>query len=359
MFDGLGGGGRERRFVQLVKGLNEAGYKDLYLINTRDIVDYKEIRDYDIHIEFMDRRKPSFYFSLIKRLNELRPDVVQPWIDVNAAHLDIAYWFCKKKPLYISSFIADCNYFKHPLWSKVAMRIAYWLSSYVISNSKAGLDSYKVYGKKRVCIHNGFDFDRLKVKYNPNLKQELGIQTKFVVAMIARMQENKDFPMYINAAKKILSNRDDVLFLAVGSGDMEQVWRNEVPKDLENKIVFTGRRNDVDDILHITDISVLCSNVSAHGEGISNTILESMASGVPVVATIGGGTAEIIDDEKTGFLVSPKDVNMLAGRITELLDSESLRDDMGKAAKDKIRKYFSLEYSTCQYVELYRKIQKA
>ena len=48
MFDGLGRGGRERRFVQLVKGLNEAGYKDLYLINTRDIIEYKEILDYDI-----------------------------------------------------------------------------------------------------------------------------------------------------------------------------------------------------------------------------------------------------------------------------------------------------------------------
>ena len=85
MFDGLGRGGRERRFVQLVKGLNEAGYKDLFLINTRDIIEYKEIFDYDIHIEFMNRRKKSFIFSLIKRINEIKPDVIQPWIDVNAA----------------------------------------------------------------------------------------------------------------------------------------------------------------------------------------------------------------------------------------------------------------------------------
>lgn len=358
MFDGLGRGGRERRFVQLVKGLNEEGYKDLYFINTRDIIEYKEILGYDIHVEFIDRHKKGFYKELIHRINEIRPDVVQPWIDVNAAHLDIAYFFLKKKPVYISSFIADCNYFKHPLWSKVAMRISYWLSRYVISNSEAGLDSYGVKGKKRMCIHNGFDFDRLKRLKNTSVKEELAIQTKFVVSMVARMKVNKDFSMYIRAAKKILSRRDDVTFLAVGTGPLEEQWRNEVPLELRDRIVFTGRRDDVDDVLHITDVSVLCSNSDVHGEGVSNSILESMASGVPVVATIGGGTAEIVLNKKTGFLVFPKDDSALAEKIEMLLDSDNLREKMGKASYERIKSYFSLEYSTNQYIKLYNALKK-
>ena len=358
MFDGLGRGGRERRFVQLVKGLNEAGYNDLYLINTRDIIEYSEILDYDIHVEYMDRHNKGFYFSLIKRINDIKPDVIQPWIDVNAAHLDIVYWFLKKKPVYISSFIADCNYFKHSLWSKIAMRISYWLSRYVISNSEAGLDSYGVKGKKRVCIHNGFDFGRLKGIGQTNIKRDLGIQTKFVVSMIARMQNNKDFSMYIRAAKKILAIRDDITFLAVGGGPMESVWKKEVPKDLASRIIFTGRRNDIDEILHLTNVSVLCSNPDTHGEGISNSILESMASGVPVIATIGGGTAEIVDDEVTGYLLMPKDVDGLSEKITHLLDEEILRDKMGKASRDKILKYYSLEKMTEQYIKLYKTLEK-
>ena len=358
MFDGLGRGGRERRFVQLVKGLNEAGYKDLYFINTRDIIEYKEILGYDIHVEFIDRHKKGFYKKLIHRINEIRPDVVQPWIDVNAAHLDIVYFFLKKKPVYISSFIADCNYFKHPLWSKVAMRISYWLSRYVISNSEAGLDSYGVKGKKRVCIHNGFDFDRLENIRNKDIKEELAISTKCVVSMIARMQQNKDFSMYIKAAEKILTIRNDVTFLAVGGGPMEKVWRQEVPTKLKNKIIFTGRRDDVDEILNVTDICVLCSNADVHGEGVSNTILESMAFGLPVIATDGGGTGEIVENNSTGFLIKPKDVKGLVERIIQLLDDVELRKNMGQASAERIGKYFSLEYSTRQYIDLYKSIEK-
>ena len=359
MFDGLGRGGRERRFVQLVKGLNEAGYKDLYLINTRDIIEYKEILDYDIHIEFMDRHKKSFFMKLIRRINMIQPDVIQPWIDVNAAHLDIAYCFFKHKPVYISSFIADCNYFKHSLWSKIAMRISYWLSRYVISNSEAGLDSYGVKGKKRVCIHNGFDFGRLKGIGQTDIKRSLGVQTRFVVSMIARMQNNKDFSTYIKAAKKILEVRDDVTFLAVGNGPMEAVWKQEVSTDLSSFIIFTGQRDDVDEILHITDISVLCSNPDTHGEGISNSILESMASGVPVIATTGGGTAEIVDNELTGFLIEPRDVADLSKKITRLLNEANLRKKMGIASRDKIEKKYSLEYMTKQYIKLYKTVDKS
>lgn len=355
LFDGLARGGRERRFVQLIKGLNKRGYYDLYLINTRNIIEYKEIFNYNIHIEFIDRHKRDFLKSLIERINEISPDIVQPWIDVSAAHLDLVYFFLKRRPIYISSFIADCNYSRHSILSKIVMRIAYWLSDYVISNSEAGLDNYKVKGHKRVCIHNGFDFDRLKnVGLNSNIKKELGITTRYIVSMIARMQNNKDFSMYIYAAINILQKRRDVTFLAVGSGPMEEKWRKEVPSQFKNKIIFTGRRDDVDEILNVTDVSVLCSNAQIHGEGISNTILESMASGVPVIATIGGGTIEIVD-ETTGFLILPKDINDLEEKINLLLDNSDLRENMGKASEYKIKKYFSLEYTTSQYINLYNK----
>lgn len=357
MFDGLGRGGRERRFTQLVKGLNKAGFTDLYLINTRDIIDYQEINNYSINIEFIDRRKNNFYYHLIKRINEIKPDIVQPWIDVNAAHLDLIYLFLKKRPIYICSFIADCNYFKHPLWSKIAMRIAYWLSPYVISNSEAGLDSYKVSNRKRVCIHNGFDFDRLNYLKKKDIKAELNIKTKFVVSMIARMKENKDFSMYINAAKEILKQREDVTFLAVGTGPLEPHWKNEVPTDLKNKIIFTGKRDDVDNILYYTDISVLCTNSEKHGEGISNTILESMASSVPVIATKGGGTAEIVENGKTGILVNPKDYKTLSTVIISLLDDDVKRKNMGHASRERIKKHFSLENTTKQYIELYNSLK--
>lgn len=353
MFDGLGRGGRERRFVQLVKGLNEAGYSDLFLINTRDIVEYKEIFDYKINIDFIDRKKIKGYLSIIKRINEIKPDIIQAWTDVNAAILNIAFPFIKKKPIFISSFIADCNYKKHPLWSKIAMRISYYMSTYIVSNSLAGFESYHVTGKKCRCIYNGFDFERLNLTVPLDIKKELNIKTQYVVSMIARMKDNKDFSMYIRAAHAILSKRNDITFLAVGSGPMEEKWKNEVNPKFKNKIIFTGQRNDVDNILRITNLSILCTNTDTHGEGISNTILESMAFGIPVIATKGGGTAEIIKDGDTGIIIPPKDSNSLSQVILKLLDNEPLRKEMGKAAQARIVESFSLKSMTQQYINMY------
>ena len=138
---------------------------------------------------------------------------------------------------------------------------------------------------------------------------------------------------------------------------MESAWKKEVPVNLTSHIVFTGRRDDVDEILHISDISVLCSNPETHGEGISNSILESMASGVPVIATIGGGTAEIVDNNVTGYLIKPKDIDDLSKKIVYLLENEKLRHKMGKSSRDKIEKYYSLEYMTEQYVNLYKTVE--
>lgn len=353
MFDGLGRGGRERRFVQLIKGLNKAGFTDLFLINTRNIIEYQDISNYDIQIEYINRKTIKGILSIINQINEIKPDIIQPWTDVNAAILNIAYPFLKKRPTYISSFIADCNYSKHPLWSKIAMRIAYYLSTYIVSNSLAGFNSYKVKGKKCYCIYNGFDFDRLKSVPNENLKHELNIKTQYTISMIARMKNNKDFSMYIKAADIILKQRNDITFLAVGTGPMEQEWEKEVPDQFKDKIIFTGQRNDVDDILRITDISVLCTNSEIHGEGISNTILESMAFGIPVIATIGGGTAEIIKDKETGILIPPKDYEALSHEILNLLDNTMQRERMGKAAQKRIIEKFSLESMTHQYINIY------
>ena len=353
MFDGLGRGGRERRFAQLVKGLNRAGFTDLFLINTRNIIEYNEILNYNIHIEFIDRKINGGFFPILKRINEIKPDIIQPWTDINAAILDIAYPFLKKRPIYISSFIADCNYNKHPLWSKIAMRIAYYLSTYIVSNSWAGFNNYKVKGKKCYCIHNGFDFDRLKTKPNESIKNELNIKTRYTISMIARMKDNKDFSMYIKAAHSILKQRNDITFLAVGSGPMEQEWKKEVPEQFKDKIIFTGQRNDVDDILRITDISILCTNSETHGEGISNTILESMAFGIPVIATIGGGTAEIVKDKETGILIPPKDYKALSHEILYLLDNETQRKQLSEAAQKRAIIDFSLESMTLQYIFIY------
>ena len=104
-------------------------------------------------------------------------------------------------------------------------------------------------------------------------------------------------------------------------------------------MVFTGYRNDVPDILQELAVSVLPSL----SEGLSNAVLESMAAGVPVVATEVGGTPEIVEDGVTGVLVPPEDASSLARAVERLLEDSDLSTRLAESGRRFVTREFSLE----------------
>jgi glycosyltransferase involved in cell wall biosynthesis len=100
------------------------------------------------------------------------------------------------------------------------------------------------------------------------------------------------------------------------------------------------------------DVCVL----STFTEGISNSILEYMALGKPVVATTGGGTLEIVDDNKTGFLIGPVDPIEFSEKIELLLNNDTLRTAMGEAGKNRVHANFSIDRMVQQFVLNYEKL---
>jgi glycosyltransferase involved in cell wall biosynthesis len=88
----------------------------------------------------------------------------------------------------------------------------------------------------------------------------------------------------------------------------------------------------VESYINVMDVCVLATFT----EGISNSVMEYMALGKPVVATEGGGTGELVRSGETGFLVKPSDPGMMAGKIEELISDEELRKRMGEMGKDRI-----------------------
>ncbi len=97
-------------------------------------------------------------------------------------------------------------------------------------------------------------------------------------------------------------------FLFVGDGpNRKRLKERAVSLAIQDYVIFTGFTHDIPTILANTDISVLMTNAQVITEGISNSLLESMAMGVPVVASRGGGTEEVVDHGVNGFLVDPYD----------------------------------------------------
>jgi glycosyltransferase involved in cell wall biosynthesis len=89
---------------------------------------------------------------------------------------------------------------------------------------------------------------------------------------------------------------------------------------------------------------------------MSNTILEAMASSIPIVATAVGGNAEIVVDGESGLLVQPSDSESLANAVLKLLEDERLRQKMGELGCQRVKEHFSLEAMTRNYTRFYLEV---
>ena len=130
---------------------------------------------------------------------------------------------------------------------------------------------------------------------------------------------------------------------------MTDLERRARELNLAGTVIFAGQRTDVPQIMREIDISVLPSL----SESFSNTLLESMANGVPVVATNVGGNPEIVTDGVNGILVPSKDPAALSRAIAQLLDCPELARRLGEAARAKVVKDFSVDSLLRRTEELY------
>lgn len=355
ILDSFGGGGKERRCLQVIQGLNRQGYDDIQVVIINNDVAYKELYETTAKIEIIDRKNKRLSpiqtaNALYALLKDFHPNIVQAWGLMSAGFVLIVKPFLKFKCM--ASYVADCNSPHGLKW--VINKFCNHACIKIISNSKAGIKAYGTPASKAVVIYNGFNESRYNNRIDKvEKKKELGISTKYVVAMVAVFRGDKDWQCYIDAAKKTIAKRQDITFLAVGGGPQWDYYNTQI-KDREHKYIkMMGRRDDVDEIFQTCDLSVLTSN---HGEGVSNSIMESMAWGVPVIATNNGGTPEIIEDRVNGRLIDVQTPECVSALITNLIDHPDMLKKIGEKASQTVTDKFLLQRMSAEYVELYNKI---
>jgi glycosyltransferase involved in cell wall biosynthesis len=355
--DMLWGGGRERRIVQLLSGLNEAGYNDVHLVLLDERIDYPQVFDLKVSITKIVRSSNtdiSVFSKLYKIIKDLQPDIINSW-----SFMSTFYAAPIAKILGVScvgSFIVDCNNPKLFSLNYFAKLVGFKLCSKIISNSNAGHLSYKTPKKKQEVIYNGFDKKRMhNLKAQSEFFSEFGISPfTRIISMAARFDNQKDFNTFIKSCQFLRKTRQDFVAFCIGQGDLLEETKSELNEKDREYIKFTGFRNDIESFTVNSEIGVLCTNPYHHGEGISNSILEYMAFAKPVIATKGGGTREIIEDNKNGFLIEPFDDKMLAAKINILLDDSELYLIMSVNAKDTVNKKFDLKRMTDHFIRIYK-----
>jgi glycosyltransferase involved in cell wall biosynthesis len=223
-------------------------------------------------------------------------------------------------------------------------------SDYRVANSYAGLWSRGFSEKEsnNVVIYNGFDFVRVEyMTIKESSCRHLRDSKAKTVGMVAEFNRFKDYATFIHAARKISKRRKDVVFVAVGDGETLETSK-QLAAEAE-AIQFLGKRKDIIQLVETFDIGVL----STFTEGFSNSIMEYMALGKPVVATNGGGTQELVVDGETGFLVPPANPDALAVKIEYLLDNSDIARHMGRAGEERLRREFSITKMVEETVKLY------
>lgn len=355
--DAFSAGGKERRLVELMKELKLRPDIEFELVVMSKNIQYTEVFNLNITIHYLVRKTKkdiSIFHKIYKLCKSYKPDIVHCWDSMTAVYLAPISKLLHIK--FVNGMVVDApqktNVFNRN-WFRA--RLTFPFSNIIIGNSMAGLQAYKAPQRKSICIHNGFNFNRTKNIIDRNvLRSELDINTRYVVGMVASFSIYKDYQTYFSAAKLLLKQRNDITFLAIGTDTDSDACKALTEGQYRNNFRLLGKKTGIESFISMMDICVL----STFTEGISNSILEYMSIGKPVIATEGGGTSEIVEDKRTGFLIQVSNPDELAEKMEILLNDEKLRENMGLAGQKRVRDFFSIDRMVNDFIANYSALIK-
>jgi glycosyltransferase involved in cell wall biosynthesis len=203
-------------------------------------------------------------------------------------------------------------------------------------------------------IPSGIDFSPFReVTSRDFLRQEFSFaKDDYLVGIVAALEDHKGHTYLIQASKILREQAPKIKVIVVGTGSLQMELDRQV-RDLgvDDIVFFLGFREDVPRILASLDLFVL----SSHLEGLGTSLLDAMASRLPVVATETGGIPEVVINQKTGLLVPPRDPAALAQAVLTLYRDRELSARMASRGFELVHEKFSAEGMAWKIIDLYEK----
>jgi len=244
-----------------------------------------------------------------------------------------------------------------PLRRRLFRRIVYGMVDAVFTVSEELRDYHTrqawISPERIRVICNGVDTHRFAPdpRARGMTRKQLGVpEDAFVFGSVGRLVAIKDHRTLLRAGEVLQRRGRSIHILLVGSGPELDRLQKDVSHspELQGRVHFAGTSHDVPNLLNAMDAFVLPSIC----EGMSNTLLEAMASGLPVLATRVGGNPEVLKEDG-GWLFAPGDTDTLAARLEELATDHKLCRQVGDAGRLRVVQHFSLERMAEQYRSLY------
>ena len=361
----LGIGGAEMMLLRLLKVLDTKKYEISVITLKSGGALEKEFEDLGIPLNSAEMNSVAGTIrgvSKVKRLlNKIQPDIVFCWmyhanlvggLAAKRSGIKKIYWNIRNSGLK--------QMWKAPITSaviKIGALLSGNIPDLIIINSNQARENHIRMGfeetKMRV-IHNGIDPDIFQPDEEARriIREELNTRSsELLIGMAARFHPQKDHKTFIEAASLIRNRIPESRFALCGKGldDSNKELAGWITDfDLKGKVSLLGERRDMPQIMSAFDLLILSS---AYGESFPNVLAEAMSCEVPCVATDVGGSAFIVG--ATGSIVPPKEPVALADAAVQLLSNNKLRKKLGKEARTRIKKEFSIEKISKDYEKLF------
>jgi len=210
---------------------------------------------------------------------------------------------------------------------------------------------------KIIVIHNGVNTDKFTLKKDFTLRQELSIpKDEILIGMVGRVNKIKGQSFFIDVAKRLLQDYNNVSFVLVGDAFkgkeylMEDLLKESKDPLLKGKLHIKGFTRDTVSVYNNLDIFVL---PSIKPDSLPTVVLEAMSCSLPIVANVTGGVSEMVEDNKNGFLIYNIDVNTMVEKLRSLIENKGLRDSFGKRSRAIIEEDFAVSTFHKKINEIY------
>jgi len=363
LIDSFNQGGSERQALQLTRLLVESGRFKVHLAclspegALRDSINdlgLGEIPSFPLN-SFTDRNAVRRLRRFVRWLKASRIDILHTH-DFYTNIFGMAGGGLARLPVRVASMRETAG--MRSAAQKQVQRIAYSLAHHVVANSNAVREKLigdGVAPQKVSVIYNGLDVRRLATTLSRAESLSMfGLPERRFITIVANMRHDvKDYPMFLRSARRVKEAVPAAAFLLAGEGELSESLRG-LAGDLgiRESTFFLGRCEKVAELLAVSEICVL----SSKAEGFSNSILEYMAAGRPVVVTEVGGAREVVAEGETGYLVPSSDDAMMAERLIALLGDPERARAMGAKGKRVVEEKFSCAAQLARTESLYDRL---
>jgi sugar transferase (PEP-CTERM/EpsH1 system associated) len=366
VLDNLGKGGLENGLANLIENLDPGRYEHVVCAVRRLGPNADRVQAAGARVMCLEKPPGrQFQAGILKRaIREVNPDVVHSrnWSAIEAVLA--GRWAGCRAVIHGEHGLEADTSAQEPWRRRGFRRLAFELAHRVLSVSgqlrelhakRTGFPASRI-----TVIHNGVDSER----YRPDdavrarVRAEFGIpEGQFCIGCVGNLSPAKDYLTALKGIDAFDASGCDWRMIVIGEGSERsrlEEYVNAHPQ-WRDRLTFLGLSHRVPEFLAAVDAYLLSSVI----EGISNSLLEAMASGLPVVATAVGGNPEVVIDGKSGFLFPVGDFNSLAKSLHDLQQDSRLRLMLGRQARRRVREEFSIGAMVRQYQEVYEDLTAA